>query len=403
MSRTALTSIVATSPHPKRWLRRLRVGAIAIIVTLLVVLMRDAGSIGVPALITAVALYLLLRSPLAPLRRELGGGAYARIDGGVAITAIHGERIVVAKDRVRRVQLEHGVLVIARKDGTALHLAAAEPVTLSAIADLLGFAPKLAWRVRTLSWFGRTAGFGRIVAQLALGLVGLILFVGVIALVRDLFIPLARPDLALPALLLAGLAVAFTLPLIGGDVRIGADGISFRKLLRRRFAAFERIANLEREVDGVTVILDDGQRVRLHAASPGAEVLVRELVAGARRQRSGAQTGTALESVLDRRGRDAASWRGALEQLLTNPGGYRVPTVARKDLVRVVEDGGAPPDRRVAAAIALRVAGTRKPRQRVLAAARASADEDLRAALEAAADGEVDEEAIARATRRRAV
>ena len=66
---------------------------------------------------------------------------------------------------------------------------------------------------------------------------------------------------------------AITLPLIGGDVRIGADGISYRTLLRRRYAAFERIANLEREVDGASVILDDGQRVRLRAAPQGAEVL----------------------------------------------------------------------------------------------------------------------------------
>jgi len=66
----------------------------------------------------------------------------------------------------------------------------------------------------------------------------------------------------------------------------------------------------------------------------------------------------------------------------------------------VLESTAAPRERRIGAALALRAASHPEARARIRAAAETSADEDLRVALEQAAKGEMDEQALERALRK---
>jgi hypothetical protein len=102
-------------------------------------------------------------------------------------------------------------------------------------------------------------------------------------------------------------------------------------------------------------------------------------------------------ALLERAGRSTEVWREAL-RALAEPGGYRERALRIEDLEAVLADPRAPPERRVGAAIALGNDDATRARVRILADA--CADPDLEAALEAAADGEIAERALGRATRR---
>ena len=84
---------------------------------------------------------------------------------------------------------------------------------------------------------------------------------------------------------------------------------------------------------------------------------------------------------LERNGRDAAEWLRDLRALTSKAGGYREATIEARALLEVVEDGAAPPERRIAAAAAL--SGTPEPeaRARVRVAAEACVDDRLREAM----------------------
>lgn len=104
----------------------------------------------------------------------------------------------------------------------------------------------------------------------------------------------------------------------------------------------------------------------------------------------------AVMQELERRGRDASVWRDELRALLSDEakdGSYRRVRIEPDQLFEVIEDGGAAPGLRVAAAVAL--SASPEGAGRVRAVAEASADEDLRAALVQAADGTIDEATLA--------
>jgi hypothetical protein len=108
-----------------------------------------------------------------------------------------------------------------------------------------------------------------------------------------------------------------------------------------------------------------------------------------------------VSDLLDRRGRSFDAWKSALERLdpITD---YRVG-YQREDLVGVAEDAAQSPERRVAAAIAVRAAEDDAKTSRVRVAADTCVDPDLKHAIEQAiAEGEILEAEIERATKRRA-
>jgi hypothetical protein len=106
---------------------------------------------------------------------------------------------------------------------------------------------------------------------------------------------------------------------------------------------------------------------------------------------------------LDRQRRTLPAWREDLRALLAVEGsGYRGAALGSDQLAEVVEDAGAPAERRVAAAIALSGNGDVESKRRVRIAAQACVEEDLRAALEHAAEGEIEEAELLRVMKRRA-
>jgi hypothetical protein len=101
-------------------------------------------------------------------------------------------------------------------------------------------------------------------------------------------------------------------------------------------------------------------------------------------------------ALLDRGMRSVGEWRSALEALARD-GGYRDVQLTSDDLRAILASASHPEDRRIAAAIVL---ATREPRDpRIMAAARATANPRVRAALEGIAAGKIDDAAIARASR----
>lgn len=106
--------------------------------------------------------------------------------------------------------------------------------------------------------------------------------------------------------------------------------------------------------------------------------------------------GVAVSETFARGDRSLEDWRRRLAAMFE--GGYRASPKTAEEAAIVLRSAAAAPDERVGAAMALRVAGET---ERVRAAARGTADEHVRVALEAVAD-EGDDAAIDKALRRMA-
>ena len=102
---------------------------------------------------------------------------------------------------------------------------------------------------------------------------------------------------------------------------------------------------------------------------------------------------------LDRGERSLDAWKKALRELAAVAEGYRSSALSTEDLGAVIDDHGAPVERRLAAAVTLGARAPDEARRRVRLAARVCADEDLAAALEQAAEGEIAEALLAREAR----
>ncbi len=102
--------------------------------------------------------------------------------------------------------------------------------------------------------------------------------------------------------------------------------------------------------------------------------------------------------MLERRGRAINVWKESIESALRSPTVYRLATPTRDQLEQVVEDAKAPAERRVGAALAL-ASLPGSPVERVRVAAEATADDRIRKALLDAAEGTLDEDAVAAASK----
>jgi hypothetical protein len=108
-----------------------------------------------------------------------------------------------------------------------------------------------------------------------------------------------------------------------------------------------------------------------------------------------------VAELLDRGGRSLEAWRAALGRLLQRGAQYRSAAISDDDVLGVLEDPAARPALRIGAALALRESADPDARRRVRIAAAACADEETRAALEAAAEDHLDAAPIRRAVERR--
>ncbi|HVY48641.1 MAG TPA: hypothetical protein VHB21_22290, partial [Minicystis sp.] len=221
-------------------------------------------------------------------------------------------------------------------------------------------------------------------------------------------------------LLLAGVAIRRNAQkLIGEEVRIGADGVTAPGAGRGRFVPYARIERVLKTPRGVQLRVRDGGVVDVPASAvdipeePGAggaamddlrerRALLHGCIDEAFRASRASDAKWARFERLDRAGRALDVWRRDLAGVAGGEGTYRDATLSRDDLLRVAEDPAQPPLRRVGAAVALAGARDVGTAKRVRAAANACLDDDLRRALDAAAEGEVLEAELARVEGRRA-
>lgn len=182
-------------------------------------------------------------------------------------------------------------------------------------------------------------------------------------------------------------------------LKIGTDGVRIRRL-RERFIPIERISSVEERDGGASLVLVDGSIIALPDDPARDEMDRRSYVARLREILAARGQGDAL-AVLDRGERSKIEWIAHLQNLLASEGDYRRARVDAPTLERVVEDGAAPAERRIGAALALASLGDAPTKARIRVAAQASVDEELRAMLELAAEGEVDDARLAQRRARR--
>jgi hypothetical protein len=185
---------------------------------------------------------------------------------------------------------------------------------------------------------------------------------------------------------------------------VGLDGLRLRTLLRSRYVPHTKILDLADSESGATLLLEGNKRLKLAAmrtrgradAVDGLRALLRRALSASFRRRSSSRAAEAL----DRRGERFDDWKARLAKL-TSSLGYREGSLDAEALADVVDDAQSPVDRRLGAALALAKAGGEAGKARVRIAAEATADVELRAALEAAAEQELTDEMATRVITRR--
>jgi hypothetical protein len=231
--------------------------------------------------------------------------------------------------------------------------------------------------------------------------IGLFVFTFAVAMIADeaLFLSLAAT-----VLLSAVAAVPALLTGIRSVLSIGTDGFLVRWLGTRRLVRFADVAAFSwREAAflgalHLDVKLRSGrvETLTLHRRSPDFQGVV-ERLHQAFTATHGELTTEASVAVLARRDRPLPAWIASLRALGAGANAtHRDAPVAPEALLRIVEDAGAEPESRAAAAIALTGEADEGRRARILSAARSVAAPKLRVALEAAAR-DADEAALAEA------
>jgi hypothetical protein len=196
-----------------------------------------------------------------------------------------------------------------------------------------------------------------------------------------------------------GLALASLLALRATklpEVTIGTDGISFKRGFRETFVPFEELAEIRPNGLGILVRYRNGRTMTIFSpAGVGPErfeallLRVREAMAARSQARQ-----PSLE-LLDRRGRSVREWRVALAQLARRGASYRDVGLSIDDLEEVIRSPQATPERRLAAAVALRAASHPTATSLIRVAAAQCASQRLRFALEKIGDGDDDDLALA--------
>lgn len=187
------------------------------------------------------------------------------------------------------------------------------------------------------------------------------------------------------------------------DLVVGADGLHL--VSDKVFVPIAKVERVDPYHAGVRVVRKDGgMNILPLPEAPGSPAFVRAqaaLLTAIREAKAhaGSPRSPKLES-LDPAGREPTAWKSALAALAAGDGNYRVVAVTDDELEQVIVDAASSPERRVGATLALASRDGERARARVRVAVPALADEELREALEAAAEGEVHAEFLARVRRR---
>ncbi|WP_437783675.1 hypothetical protein [Sorangium sp. So ce1097] len=170
---------------------------------------------------------------------------------------------------------------------------------------------------------------------------------------------------------------------------VGSDGVLVERPLSRTWLPYTVLTAIRTRGDRLLLVRQgDDRPVELRAERGMARALAMR-IREARKRASGGAAPRGVEA-LERRGRDPAAWREDLRKVLT-AGDYRATGLTLEDVRHALDDTSAPPDRRIGAALLLRIAGIPEAQDLIRVAAEATADDELRAALERAAEDALDE------------
>jgi hypothetical protein len=208
------------------------------------------------------------------------------------------------------------------------------------------------------------------------------------------------------------------LPPSAGCVVAGHDGLAVKLGGEERFIAFGAIRGAEGADTGVTLDLDGDAPLTLDlippeaaGGGPGAAPAERRrlhllaLVRDRLRARDPAPLGAG--ALLERKGRTLSRWRADLASLTGEQGGYRRAMLPREQVLAVLENGDAPGELRIGAALALTAGPGGAPgpgldadtRARLRVAVETCVHQEVRTALREAVYGELDDETLDQATR----
>ncbi|MBW2457794.1 MAG: hypothetical protein JRI68_25035 [Deltaproteobacteria bacterium] len=177
------------------------------------------------------------------------------------------------------------------------------------------------------------------------------------------------------------------------EVTIGSDGLWIRRApWRKRFVPYREL-RLAFQRGDEAVIETESDRLAIHCQDGGAtNQLVRRIDEAHTQWLEAARAIDLAE--LDRGDREPALWRDQLLALFEHAKSYRARALQRDDLWQVLEDPKASPERRVGAALALSRRAKTGERRRVRIAAASCALRPLRIAIEEAAEGEIEAQAL---------
>jgi hypothetical protein len=326
-------------------------------------------------------------------------------------------------------ELEHGWS--APPDGVGLRMADGSefraectPAEAEALLDLVGLGPAQCVARAPIASAASWQRGGVPLATLALLVCSMLAALSTLACLVGSFMGIASPRLllsgrsllifgawALLSLIFNALSIVLGRYLRPRELVIGTDGVA----LGKRFYAHRDIASVVPFGWGVHLVLHDGsvvplpvrgrgraalptgaaERVTEHAIDHEIREAILARIADARSVRTGSPTSRPIEA-LERRASPLAAWRERLRNLLEREPTYRAPAVHGGELRRLVADPAATPEQRIAATVALSASAAPSDRRKLRIAVGTCADADLRAALEHAAAGEIDERRLAR-------
>ncbi len=244
--------------------------------------------------------------------------------------------------------------------------------------------------------------FGVLLAFFALPILVIGLFL--LATMKLLTVLAGLGVLSLAIALLVGVGRALRDTLLGSMLTIGAEGFHVRRAWTSHFYPFSKLVDLRPTNRKLLIVMGDVSQ-SLSLSGPVEAQTVAAILKLARDRAVLSAPERAL-TMLDRGGRDLATWMKAVRDFVSDAG-YRDPGVTTDELVRVASAAMEPPDRRVAAALVLARVADDMDKQRVRVAADACADDAMKRALtialeEAEIDAPALERALARASRSKA-
>ena len=200
------------------------------------------------------------------------------------------------------------------------------------------------------------------------------------------------------ALIFGSLGAVSTRPI---ELRVGTDGLTLRGAFKTRFVPFADLAGVgENSGDPMLYYRDGHTEVIWNSAvsrRPDLLAALQHRVNGALASNAEHDGLMARAAILERRGRPLAEWRDEVARVADPTKDYRHTGLSRREVEALLADVRSPVEHRIAAAMALRSLDAGEGPTRVRVAAAGCASPEMRAALEGAGDGTLDEATFERA------